>query len=133
MGWIDKVKEAVMRLKESGKSEQEIEGIVNRAVDAATVTGIAPAAVTGKESRERRSASDVVDVMCYMMTMPTLVGVDMGTGDKTSSVTVIVGRYRRETNNWRRLHGMPLHRIRAVRRWKRNGKADRKDGHSKDI
>lgn len=133
MGWIDKAKEEVMKLRKYGKSEQEIESIVHRAADAATVKENSPAAVTEKEYRERHSTTDAVDSMRYMQTMPIMIGVDMGAGDKSSSFTITVGNNSRETNNWRRLHGKPLHRIRAIRRSERNGKADRKDGHTKDI
>ena len=40
---------------------------------------------------------------------------------------------RRATNNWKRLHGVPMHRMRAIRRLEGNGKAAGKNCHSKNV
>lgn len=119
MGWIDKVKEAVMRLKESGKSEQEIEGIVNRAADAATVTQNAHAA--SPYEKVKHNATNEVDAFVYA------VSAFKAYAENAAK------QGRRNTNNWRRLHGLPMHRERAARRSERNGKAAGKNRRTKDI
>lgn len=134
MGWIEKIKSIVCGLKASGKSEKEIEQIVQQAADKATVGGKEeirpipplfdsrymeqarmgmassfgiPASVLGIRHREPpvfTSAmqpirpQDAVDAFVYAVAAQT--------------------RYkaRTESNNWRKMHGLPMRRKRRVRR-----------------
>lgn len=87
MGWIEKVKNIICGLKASGKSEKEIEQIVQQAADKATVGG---------EPKSKRQ--DAVDALTYAV--------------------VAQARYkaRTESNNWRKMHRLPMRRKRRVRR-----------------
>ena len=123
MGWIDKVSEVIKRLKESGKGEQEIEQIVHHAAEAATVTQNAPAA--SPDGQVNHHAGDAVDAFIY--------AVEALKGEATKYAELTDRQDRRKTNNWRRLHGLPMHRERAVRRSERNGKAAGKNRRTKDL
>lgn len=87
MGWVEKVKSIICGLKESGKSKKEIEQIVQQAADKATVGG---------ELKSKRQ--DAVDAFTYAVAAQE--------------------RYkaRTESNNWRKMHGLPMRRKRRVRR-----------------
>lgn len=83
MEWIEKVKGIICGLKTSGKSEKEIEQIVQQAADKATV---------GVKTR------DAIDALIYAV--------------------AVQGRYeaRKESNNWRKMHGLPMRRKWRVRK-----------------
>lgn len=87
MGWIEKMKSIICNLKASGKSEKEIEQIVQEAADKATVGG---------ELKSKRQ--DAADALTYAV--------------------AVQARYkaRMESNNWRKMHGLPMRRKRRVRR-----------------
>lgn len=86
MGWIEKLKDIICGLKASGKSEKEIEQIVQQAADKATVGGYGI------------KTQDAVDAFTYAVAAQS--------------------RYkaRTESNNWRKMHGLPMRRKRRVRR-----------------
>lgn len=85
MGWIEKVKSIICGLKVPGKSEKEIEQIVQQAADKATVGG-----------------------KTEVKPIPPLFGDEY----------MKQARYkaRTESNNWRKMHGLPMRRKRRVRR-----------------
>lgn len=87
MGWIEKAKSIICGLKTSGKSEKEVEQIVQEAADKATVGG---------EPKSKRQ--DAVDALTYAVAAQA--------------------RYeaRTESNNWRKMHGLPMRRKRRLRR-----------------
>lgn len=95
MGWIEKVKEIICGLKASGKNKKEIKQIVQQAADKATVgcddLGFA-IAKSGVKAR------DAMDAFAYALTA--------------------LEKYKKmkESNNWRKMHGLPMRRKRRVRR-----------------
>lgn len=99
MGWIEKVKNIIGGLRASGKSEQEIEDIMQQAADKATVVTpeevddtVAEIAV-GLARMAGTFARDAMDAMCYAM-----------------QAFQQQGGSRQQTNNWRKMHGLPMRR-----------------------
>jgi hypothetical protein len=83
MGWIERMKSIICGLKASGKSEKEIEQIVQQAADKATVGG-------GSEYGIK--AQDAVDALTYAVAAQARY------------------RVRTESNNWRKMHRLPMRR-----------------------
>lgn len=119
MGWIEKVKSIICGLKASGKSEKEIEQIVQQAADKATVGGKTevkpiPPLFDGRYMEQARLG------MMSGLGM-TAEGYGIKTQDAVDALTYAVAaqaRYkvRTESNNWRKMHGLPMRRKRRVRR-----------------
>lgn len=89
MGWIEKVKGIICGLKAFGKSEKEIEQIVQQAADKATVGG---------RCKEVNYEKIWIDGIPYKVAVPKRCET------------------RTESNNWRKMHGLPMRRKRRVRR-----------------
>ena len=112
MGWIDKVKTIIEKLRGTGKNEREIEEIVQQAADKATVAQavdrIQEVQQTLNKSAEQaesrmaegiermgesaKRARDAVDAFVYAVQAMEKTNV------------------RKETNNWRKMHGLPMRR-----------------------
>lgn len=171
MGWIEKVKSIICGLKASGKSEKEIEQIVQQAADKATVGGKMevkpipplfgneymkqarmgmltsfgiPAPLLGGQYRgmpEFSSAlqpilpinlnfvpsdgfvdGNMTDRWIWFNGMNVVAnGYGIKAQDAVDAFTYAVAaqaRYkaRTESNNWRKMHGLPMRRKRRVRR-----------------
>lgn len=121
MGWIDYLKDVVKGLRATGKSEQEIEKMVSNAADKATVTP--PVVVTisaeGRAAFERQMAAvaevakkagtdarDAVDAMSYAVDA-------MRTAASFGTTASLKTYFDRESNNWRKMHGLPMRRKRG--------------------
>lgn len=174
MGWIEKVKSVICGLKASGKSEKEIEQIVQQAADKATVGGRTevkpiPPLFDGRYMEQARlgmvpslgipapllggqygGMSEFQSVMRPIPPMPhinlnfvpsdgfdgmsmsdkwiwldglgvTARGYGIKTQDAADALSYAIAmqaRYkaRTESNNWRKMHGLPMRRKRRVRR-----------------
>lgn len=98
MGWIEKVKEIICGLKASGKNKKEIKQIVQQAADKATVGCDDLGFVIAKSGVKARDAMDAFAYVAYAL--------------------AVRERYEKikETNNWRKMHGLPMRRKRRARR-----------------
>lgn len=115
MGWIEKVKSIIERLRKSGKSEKEIETIVQQASDKATVTQTVEhvGEAIRMMNEGAKQARDVMDAFLY------------------AAKAMSVYNARKNTNNWRRMHGLPMRR--KVNRRKRRERGKRADNHPKNA
>lgn len=106
MEWIEKVKGIIGRLRRNGKTEPEIEEIVQQAADKATVT-----------QEMERSQAEVTTVF-------------RAPGQLLTSLVyewkwIIPSSRQLASNNWRKLHGLPMRR----KGRKRHGRTGRGCGH----
>ena len=115
MGWIEKVKEIIAGLRGKGKNEQEIETIVQQASDKATVT----------------QAVDRVGEAIRMMEESATNARDVMDAFVEAVRAMSVYDSRKNTNNWRRMHGLPMRR--KVNRRKRRERGKRADNHPKNA
>lgn len=109
MGWIEKVKGIICGLKASGKSEKEIEQIVQQAADKATVGG---------EAKDRYYFETTIRIDNVVREMRKC-GIKVRDAlDAFAYAVAVQGRYetRKESNNWKKMHGLPMRRKRRVRR-----------------
>lgn len=119
MGWMDKVKDIIERLRGTGKSKQEIGMIVQQAMDKATVTRQVEQAMTAiadgvrKMGESAEKARSAMDAFVY------------------ATRALCVCDTRKETNNWRRMHGLPMRR--KTNRRKRRERGKRADNHPKNA
>lgn len=122
MGWIEKVKEVIAGLRRKGKNEQEIETIVQQASDKATVTQAVDRVGEAIRMMEKSAtnARDVMDAFVYAARAMSVYARAMSVYDS-----------RKNTNNWRRMHG--LHMRRKVNRRKRRERGKRADNHPKNA
>lgn len=119
MGWVEKVKGIIERLKASGKSKGEIADIVQQAADKATVTREVERAVTAIADGVRQMSESAANARDAF--------------DDFIKVAKTIGVYdtRKNTNNWRRMHGLPMRRKRNRRMRRERGKGT--DNHSKNA
>lgn len=107
MGWIDRTKNILIRLRQQGKTELEVRSIIEAAADKATVIVGYDAAGTAQQVNR---ASDSLDAMIYALKAVKVLKRMIESvpeeleKNKDSS--------REETNNWRRMHGLPMKRCR---------------------
>lgn len=100
MGWVEKVKNIICGLKASGKSEKEIEQIVQQAADKATIKAARESDELARISVELSKATgtfarDATDALIYAM---QVIRVDS------------IRQQRQQANNWRKMHGLPMRR-----------------------
>lgn len=88
MGWIEMIKDIIGGLRASGKNEKEIEDIVQQASDKATIKA-------GKKEVEGKSERDAVDALYYALEVMRIASK---------------GQRQQESNNWRKMHGLPMRR-----------------------
>lgn len=113
MGWIDKVKDIIVGLRASGKNEKEIEEIVQQATNKATIkveqkgieeklaeTSVNMAKAMGTFAR------DAVDSLCYALEVMQIASKGWNGTLKDN----IRRQQRQQTNNWRKIHGLPMRR-----------------------
>lgn len=91
MGWIEKVKDIIGGLRASGKSEKEIEDIVQQESDKATM---ATAIEAGEAFR----------VMLKSLGFATMQMAEAAVALSRA------GWRQQESNNWRKMHGLPMRR-----------------------
>lgn len=139
MAWIEKVKGIIGRLRRSGKTEPEIEEIVQQAADKATATQEmvrtqAEVAAAFKVSNEPLALSEYEQQ--YMLfakaageamrrIIDKIKEAGMTAEQVAAALRMMHGSRQQESNNWRKLHGLPMRR----KGRKRNGRAGRGCGH----
>lgn len=134
MGWIEKVKSIICGLKASGKSEKEIEQIVQQAANKATVGGkeeirpIPPLFDSRYMEQARMGMVSSFGIPASVLNIqhrePPVFTSAMQPIRPQDAVDAFVyavaaqARYkaRTESNNWRKMHGLPMRRKRRVRR-----------------
>lgn len=141
MEWIERVKGIIGRLRRNGKTESEIEEIVQQAADKATVT----------QEMERSQAEAEVATMfralSELLTSPEfeqqylffakaageamrriidkIREAGMTAEQVAAALRMMHGSRQQESNNWRKLHGLPMRR----KGRKRHGRTGRGCGH----
>lgn len=125
---MNAVKGIIERMRAAGKTESEISGIIADASEKATVNraintkkGYEAPEITVSASTERLQEA----LKAAGITMDDVKRAMTGFGKKRETPT------RKETNNWRRMHGLPMER--RKRRSKGHGQGKRADSHSKDA
>lgn len=100
MRWTEKVRSIIAGLRKQGRSEDEVEMIVRQAAEKATVK------TTQKQVDEFAEAAGE--------TMRKMIGklqeVGMTTEETTVALMALRNERRQQTNNWRKMHGLPMRR-----------------------
>lgn len=139
MEWIEKVKGIIGRLRRNGKTEPEIEEIVQQAADKATVTQ--------EMERSQAEVATVFRVPSELLTSPEfeqqylflakaageamrriiekIREAGMTAEQVAAALRMMHGSRQQESNNWRKLHGLPMRR----KERKRHDRAGRGCGH----
>lgn len=124
MGWIERVKEVITALRASGKEENEVKEIVQQAADRATVRpklergltdvaaefGISKEVLTTPEYEQQYEtfammASDAIQEMFKKIREAGLTAEQVET-----AMQMMHGSRQQESNNWRKMHGLPMRR-----------------------
>lgn len=124
MGFVEKVKNVISKLRAEGKTEKEVSEIIEQAAEAATVlkkdgiSGISGASGENQDSR-RRKLQDA------------LLKVGISAKEALTAFESIYRLRRQEkSNNWRKYHGLPLKRSKGG---KRRGDRKRNDSNSENT
>lgn len=127
MGVAESLKGIIEKFRATGKSEKEISGIIERASDKATVNREAVS-----EYQLIKPKKEIETFADSLREALTAAGIAM------KDLSLVLSRYGREsetelrkaTNNWRRMHGLPMRR---KRRRRRGGNGKRADCHPKNA
>ena len=119
MGIMSIVKNVIEHFRKAGKTEKEISSMIEQAADKATVNkGITEKKEYKKpEIKAKTTAEQFVEAV--MQTGVTAEQV------KTASLKMSGSQgctNRRDTNNWRKMHGLPMRRKQKARRKHERGK-----------
>lgn len=139
MEWIEKAKGIIGRLRRNGKSEPEIEEIVQRAAEKATVTqGVvrsqAEVATMFRAPSELLTSPEFEQQYLFFAkaageAMRRIIDKIREAGMTAEQVAAALwmmhGSRQQESNNWRKLHGLPMRR----KGRKRHGRTGRGCGH----
>lgn len=139
MEWIEKVKGIIGRLRRNGKTEPEIEEIVQQAADKATVTQ--------EMERSQAEVATMFRAPSELLTSPEfeqqylffakVAGEEMrriidkireaeqAEEQVAAAPRMLHSSRQQESNNWRKLHGLPMRR----KGRKRHGRTGRGCGH----
>lgn len=121
MGFAGFVKSAIHRFREAGKTENEIAGILEEAAEKSTVN---------REVLQGKEAETVFEPCQNMRdSADALIDAFKAAGITTEQVQEAFKRMReatgtaarRQTNNWRKMHGLPMRRKqnrRSSKAWK---------------
>ena len=124
MGIMNIVKNVIEHFRKAGKTENEISGMIEQAADRATVNK----GVTEKKEYKRpeikveTSAEQFVEAV--MQTGVTAEQVKTAIMKMSSSRNA---ENRKNTDNWRKMHGLPMRRKQKARKKHERGK--RADSH----
>lgn len=139
MEWIEKVKGIIERIRRNRKTEPEIEEIVQQAADKATVTqGMersqaevatmfrAPSELLASPEFEQqylffaKTAGEAIQRI-----IDKIREAGMTAEQVAAAFRMMHGSRQQESNNWRKLHGLPMRR----KGRKRHGRTGRGCGH----
>lgn len=124
MGFVEVVREIIGKLRKMGKTKEEIFEVVKAAADKATIK----AEDKGKEEHAKQELRiGGIDALTYAL---------QKTGITVQDAVRVMARMNngynwQKTNNWRKMHGLPMRRKSGRR--KRSGKGKRTDSHRKDV
>lgn len=120
MGFVEKVKNIIAKLRAAGKTENEISGIIKEAADKATV-------IKKQEIREIPEIRIRIDTE-NMQNALKRVGIS---AREALSAMEALYKFREpeRSNNWRKYHGLPLKR----RGGKRSGRKKGNDSTAKNA
>lgn len=140
MGWIDVLRDTVKKLMQAGVKEQEIEQAITTAADKATVTKgmryLPPIDEMDEYNRTHPPVSITISKEGFaeyarQMAAVGKVAKKAGTNtrDAVDAMCYAVEAHRvaqhRQSNNWRKMHHLPMRR----KRGERNGRAGSSHRH----
>lgn len=121
MGFVEKVKNFVSKLRAAGKTEKEVQKIIEQAAETATVVRNAEI----KKIPEIRIGADTEKLQNALKR----VGISAKEA-LTALESVYRPRRQEKSNNWRKYHGLPLKRSKGG---KRRGDRKRNDSNSENT
>lgn len=122
------LKGIIDRFRAMGKTEKEISGIVEMAADKATVNP--DVAKTEKQEKPEMRVEMTAKAFIEEVLQTGVTIEQAKTAILKMSSSRNVGN-RKDTNNWRKMHGLPMKRKQKAR--KRNGKRKRADCHRQNT
>lgn len=132
MGFAQFMKTAICRLQAAGKTKSEISGILEDAAERSTVNrGVIKEREPETALEPRNKQGDSLDSLCYAMAE---AGITVEEAEKALERmrAAETKKPKHETNNWRRMHGIPMRR-KQKRRTSRHGKGKRTDSRANNA
>lgn len=121
MGFVEKVKNIVSKLRAAGKTEKEVQKIIKQAAETATVLKKPESPEYPEESKEAGGES-LQDAL-------SKAGISAREA-LTALESIYRPRRQEKSNNWRKYHGLPLKRSKGG---KRRGDRKRNDSNSENT
>lgn len=121
MGFVEKVKNFVSKLRAAGKTEKEVQKIITQAAETATVLKKTESPEHPEESKAAGGES-LQDAL-------SKAGISVREA-LTALESIYRPRRREKSNNWRKYHGLPLKRSKGG---KRRGDRKRNDSNSENT
>lgn len=122
MGFIGFVKTVICRLRAAGKTENEISGILEDAAEKSTVNREVEKEREPETALEpRHKHRDSIDSLCYAMAAAGITAEEAEKALERMRASA-AAKPRHETNNWRRMHEIPMRRKQKredIAAWKR--------------
>lgn len=123
MGFVEKVKNVISKLRAAGKTEKEVSEIIEQAAEAATVLK----KTESPEHPEKIKAAGGENLQDALLK----VGISAKRKEALTAFESIYSLRRQEkSNNWRKYHGLPLKRSKGG---KRRGDRKRNDSNSENT
>ena len=144
MGWIDKAKEIIGKMRASGKSNEEVKEIVTVAADKATANKQMEQLQqleskilenTEKTLRDTQVKDEWGEFGRKMFDAANIAGTIIPPNLRVNMYATggLVWNWNRAewmmSNNYRKMHGLPMRRRQAMRRNDSNGNRKRANGH----
>lgn len=128
MGFMDTVRGIISKFRATGKSEKEISSIIETAAEKATVNKSCL-----KKDEFIKKGIKVESTTEFFRRTFSEMGI---TTEQVNEAICRIGYSQerekcRKTNNWRKMHGLPMKRKQKAR--KRNGKRKRADCHRQNA
>ena len=151
MGLMDKLKDLLDKARKQGRTKEEIKEALEQAAEKSSCipakikqpdgTREDTQAIDELHTYKSKEAADALTYAAKLFGIPTsvLCGVDttgfeeLRNGLESSTISYIRQQARQQSNNYRRMHKLPMKRRQAMRRVDRYGKTGRTDSHRKDI
>lgn len=121
MGFVEKVKNFVSKLRAAGKTEKEVQKIIAQAAETATVLK-KPESPEHPEESKAAGGESLRDVL-------SKAGISAREA-LTALESIYRPRRQEKSNNWRKYHGLPLKRSKGG---KRRGDRKRNDSNSENT
>lgn len=121
MGFVEKVKNFVSKLRAAGKTEKEVQKIITQAAETATVLK-KPESPEHPEESKAAGGESLQDAL-------SKAGISAREA-LTALESIYRPRRQEKSNNWRKYHGLPLKRSKGG---KRRGDRKRNDSNSENT